>query len=1435
MMIYYKNIVDTFRQNMSSIRILLLAKDACMYVRIAIVRTVRVSRAHVFGMTRRYYHYKFTFQFMRIPLSERCALYNRNKRMPLSSFSKWHFIPVFMLLVINVLHAEIPPKFLNLSVQQGLSQNSVWSILRDKQGFLWFATNDGLNKYDGYRFFVYRHKRKDSTSISANAVHTLIQDRTGRMWLGTSGGLNIFDPATNRFSVYRSEGERAEGLTDKNITGIVEDTRGSIWVATEHDGLYQIDPSTNTHRWFTNGRAGKKGPSTSSITSLYVDRAGTLWIGTLGGGVNKYDASSGTFTVFRNDPMVRGSLVDNTVYAFFEDVQGRFWIGTLSHGIASLNRTTGQCVNYPAGAAPVSGAADSMTVYTIAEDTLGTIIYGTFGGGLKFLDPSTGAITSWKRDIRDPNSIAGNEIVSLYQDNVGKLWIGTFSSGISQFDPNGEHFHTYRNETPRFDLLSDNNIRCLYRETKGPIWVGTQKGLDVFDPVSRRSEHYNQVPGDRFSLADNYVRAVFKDSRETYWIATRKGLSTFHRAAKRFYPCTDKDTIVNSLLHADIRAIIEDRNGMMWFGTSLGLCSFDRGTNEYIAYTPGKSDPRKVSSGNIRSLFEDHTGTLWIGIYGAGITKFDRATGIFKKFSHDAGDPNSLNNDFASPIVEDHAGNLWIGTYGGGINKFDPRTQKFTAFTESEGLINNTVFGVLVDGAGKLWISTFSGMSSLDPVSHKFRNFTSASGLQSEEFNLNCSFLDNDGTMFFGGHGGINYFRPDKIRENSFVPPVYITSMSIFNTPAHWDTAMTMKKHIVLPHDENSFSFDFVALNFRKPELNRYKYKLEGFDSEWSPAETERKASYTNLLPGEYVFRVIASNNDDVWNTAGASVVITIRPPFWKTWSAYLFYMVGIVTAAFGTVRVVRQRQRTKLFIERQQFEKERLEKINTEIAQQRILLRTVIDNIPMAVYAKDAHARKVIANFVDLAALDKPENEVLGRTDVDLLPGDAAERSMADDLSVILTGTSVVEREELVVNTRGESRTLLTSKIPWRDKEGTIVGLVGIALDITDRKRLEQQLLQSQKLEGVGTLAGGIAHDFNNLLAMVLGSAELLKRQLSDHPELQKYVGRIIEASERGTSISRQLLIFSRPEAAVLKPISLSHTITELKEMLKHFLPKSISIETEINVLNGIIMGDTGQIHQALLNLALNAGDAMKNSGRLTISEFTVAHEVMKKRFSLDHDASYIAVSVADTGVGMDEKTRLRIFDPFFTTKAPGKGTGLGLGIVHGIVKNHNGLIFVESTLGHGTTFTLYFPSVPQQEFTMIPAGSDPAQRQTGTILVVDDEQLLRDMLFEVLSDSGYTVSLAANGTEALEYFTLHHDAIDLVITDLGMPEMGGEELYRRLRGIDDAVKVIVSSGYLDGTTKESLMQMGIKHVLIKPFKMLDIQSAIMSVLHHG
>ncbi|HAP35511.1 MAG TPA: hypothetical protein DCQ28_06050 [Bacteroidetes bacterium] len=430
-------------------------------------------------------------------------------------------------------------------------------------------------------------------------------------------------------------------------------------------------------------------------------------------------------------------------------------------------------------------------------------------------------------------------------------------------------------------------------------------------------------------------------------------------------------------------------------------------------------------------------------------------------------------------------------------------------------------------------------------------------------------------------------------------------------------------------------------------------------------------------------------------------------------------------------------------------------------------------------------------------------------------------------------TTKDFVKDYEITFKVKGGTKVhVLLTSVVVRDEQGNPMLFNGSIRDITDKKHLEHQLIQAQKMESMGTLAGGIAHDFNNLLAMILGTAELIKRQTKNNPAIQNYINRIIEASDRGSSISKQLLLFSRPDQAELEPISVHMVVEQVTEFLKHFLPKTIFVHYNIENTSAVIMGDMGHLHQAILNLSLNAKDAMPEGGVLTVGTKLIHSERVKERFSEADDHEYIAISINDTGSGMDEVIQERIFEPFFSTKARGKGTGLGLAIVHGIVKLHQGFIDVESKKGIGTTFTMYFPMISAELSNVQHLEHEMTTMNNETILIVDDEEMLRDILCESLKDEGYTVLSAPDGIEALKIYVEKKDMISLVITDLGMPLMGGEELFVKLRAMNPNVKVIISSGFLDTSTRSNLLRKGFLDVLTKPYRFDAIFATVRRII---
>ena len=542
-------------------------------------------------------------------------------------------------------------------------------------------------------------------------------------------------------------------------------------------------------------------------------------------------------------------------------------------------------------------------------------------------------------------------------------------------------------------------------------------------------------------------------------------------------------------------------------------------------------------------------------------------------------------------------------------------------------------------------------------------------------------------------------------------------------------------------------------------------------------------------------------------------------------------------------VMVVQHYKNEKAYGEREQ---KILEYVSSQVAQsierkrtqkdldlQRTQLQQLFENSPAGIAMLDSDNKINYVNRAFEAMFQYSSEELQGRKINDLI----VPESLAD------------EGEQLSLQSKSGKKILVQSKRKRKDGSlisvsiaghpviihDEVIGIYAMYVDFTEQKNLEDQLRQAQKMESIGTLAGGIAHDFNNLLAMILGTAELIKRQTKDNPAIQNYISRIIEASDRGASISKQLLLFSRPEQAELQPVFVQKVVEQVTEFLKHFLPKTIFVHYNIEHTSAIVMGDMGHLHQAILNLSLNAKDAMPDGGVLTVGTKLIQGKQVKERFSEADDHEYIAISINDTGSGMDEALQQRIFEPFFSTKEHGKGTGLGLAIVHGIVKLHQGFIDVESKKGIGTTFTMYFPMISVELSDVHHIEKEVTIMNNETILIVDDEEMLRDILYESLKDEGYNVLTASDGIEALKIYAEKKDTISLVITDLGMPHMGGEELFAKLQAMNPNVKVIVSSGFLDTSTRSELLRSGIKDVLAKPYRFDTIFATIRRIINNN
>jgi len=830
-------------------------------------------------------------------------------------------------------------RFEHLTSSEGLSNNRVTSILRDHRGFMWFGTFDGLNRYDGYEFKVYRHVPGDEHSLSANFVVTLFQDRDGFLWIGTNGGgLNRYDPRTEQFTHYQHDPADPHSLSSDNVFVVYEDRQGSLWIGTDGGGLNRYDPDRDGFTRYQNDPDDADGVrhslSHNVVWSIVEDGRGNLWVGTDGGGLNRFDRQSKHFNVYRHDPGNLDSLGDDSVLALAVAPDGSLWIGTRSSGLDRLDLDTERFAHYRHDPDDPFSLSHS-SVLDLYADQSGTLWVGTGGGGLSRLDVQLedgqdARFVRYQPDPNDPYSLNHNQIKEMYADPSGLLWLATVGGGVNLVDLDRKPFTHYYSNPGDPNSLSSNDISEIYEDRQGVLWLGTGGGgLNRLDRQTMQYTHYAPDPDDPHSLSDNLVRAIIEDGDGMLWLATRGGLNRFDPQAEQFtvyHPDPVTGTAAPSgLLSDSIWSIYLDSQNILWIGTSLGLNRLDPRSGQFLAYQHNPDDANgmrdSLSGTTVTVIHEAQAGTLWFGTLGDGLNRFDREAERFAQYKHDPDDPQSLGANTVWAVHEDADGVLWIGT-SAGLDRLDPASGGFSHYGEEDGLPGGGVMAILEDdgppresglagqGGPNLWLSTSSGLHQFNPRADTLRSYDERDGLQGSEFGWGSAFKSTSGELFFGGSNGLTAFYPDQIRDSLYVPPVVITDFQLANRTVDiggdsvLQESIAETEHLTLSDQDRVISFEFAALGYRTPSKSRYRYMLEGFDEDWAEVGSDHRfITYTNLDPGEYVLRVTGLNSDGVWNEEGTSLGITITPPWWLTTWAIGLFLILVVSSLYGGYR----------------------------------------------------------------------------------------------------------------------------------------------------------------------------------------------------------------------------------------------------------------------------------------------------------------------------------------------------------------------------------------------------------------------------------------------------------------------------------------------------------------------------------------------------
>lgn len=825
------------------------------------------------------------------------------------AYNRWRPSPSVVMILLIGLSGIVSPasshaqthqiRFQRLSIGQGLI---VKAIVQDQRGLMWFGTMDGLYRYDGYQFKLYRHDPQDAGSLSNNDIRALCLDHAGQLWVGTrKGGLNRFDYLTDKFTRFNHDPANPDSLSGDVIEAIYEDRSGNLWIGTE-GGVDKYDRATGRFIHLKDPQAEMR-----DVEAITQDLAGAIWIGTFDG-LYRYDPATGSFRQFRQRPGDDASLIHSTIRSLCTDQAGTLWIGT-DGGLDSYDPATGRFTHYRhAPNDPYSLSHNLVDV--VYQDRAGRLWIGTDGGGLNRFDRATGRFIRHRFDPANPDSLSSDLVPAIFEDRSGLLWIGADGGMLNRYQPATSLFAHFAHDAKEPASLSEGWVRGITEDSFGRVWLGLEDGgLNQYDPATGRFLHFPYAQDNPHSPAANNIWSIYRDKAGMIWLCTQQGLDRVDPATGRFTHFKHDPTNPDSLIIDDINVVCEDSTGMLWIGTEGGgLDRYDHTTGRFRHFKYDPENPRGISHPEIECLYEDRTGTLWIGTGGGGLNRYDRQTDRFTHYRLDPNNPHSLSHDEIRAIYEARDGTLWIGTEGG-LNLFDRQTGSFTRFTVREGLPNDTVSNILEDEQGNLWLATNKGLSRFNPQTRTFRNYDSDDGLLSYHFMPGAAYRAPNGEMYFGANDGLIRFRPELIRDSEFKPPLVLTAFSKFGRAFTLERAITETREINLSWRDYVFSLEFAALDFSSPHRNQYAYKLEGFDPDWINSGTQRVATYTNLPGGNYVFKVRGTNGDGVWSDQELAVRITVTPPPWKTWWAYTLYVLAVVGSVIGYVRFKTQAQ----------------------------------------------------------------------------------------------------------------------------------------------------------------------------------------------------------------------------------------------------------------------------------------------------------------------------------------------------------------------------------------------------------------------------------------------------------------------------------------------------------------------------------------------